>query len=253
MDDPLEAVTFSYVAALENLATALTGRTQRSPDGTLFAMSGAPIASLNGIVSPLLSPDVSQISSLTSLAGAQRLPWSIRVRGVPDRDVAEVAAAHGLTRYERQPLMTLSSRSGALRELTTDPLRVRALAADELVLYAETVAAGYQVPREVFHVLANPSLKLEGFSFYLAELKGVPVGTGMTASTGGQIGIFTISTLPEYRRRGYARMVTAEIVRRGFSAGADAAYLHAVSGAAESVYASIGFETQEFMTVITAP
>jgi N-acetylglutamate synthase len=78
------------------------------------------------------------------------------------------------------------------------------------------------------------------------------VGTGMTAICGELTGLFNIATLPRYRRRGYGRAVTMELVRAGSAAGAPTAYLYA-SEMAEPVYESAGFRTEEYLTIITAP
>lgn len=127
------------------------------------------------------------------------------------------------------------------------------MSVDELDLYARTVAEGFEVPHEVFQVMADPSLgKSDMITFYLAELDGVLVGTGMTATFGDLTGLFNITTLPGFRRRGYGRAVTVELVRAGFAAGAGTAYLYA-STMGEPVYQSVGFHTEEYLTVITAP
>lgn len=145
------------------------------------------------------------------------------------------------------------SDQGLPAEPVVDGLRVRAVPGDELDLYARTVAEGFEAPREMFQVMADPSLaKINALTFYLAELNGVPVGTGMTAISGDLTGIFNITTLPGYRRRGYGRAVTLEMVRAGFAAGASTAYLCA-SEMGEPVYRSVGFRTEEYLTVITAP
>ncbi|WP_284434615.1 GNAT family N-acetyltransferase [Streptomyces sp. TUS-ST3] len=115
------------------------------------------------------------------------------------------------------------------------------------------MAEGFEAPHELFRVLADPSLgRIDGITLYLAELDGVPVGTGMTATSGDLTGLFNITTLPGYRRRGYGRVLTLEMIRAGFAAGAGTAYLYA-SKMGEPVYAAVGFRTEEYLTVITAP
>ena len=125
--------------------------------------------------------------------------------------------------------------------------------ADELGRYFAAVADGSGLPHEVFQVLANPAVgKIDQLTFYLAELDGVPVGTGMTAITNDVTGIFDITTLPRYRRRGYGRAVTMEMVRAGYAADAPTAYLNA-SEMGQSVFESVGFGVEEYPTVFTAP
>lgn len=44
LDDPLTAIVSAYASVFEDLAAATTGRTRRGPQGTVLAISGAPIA-----------------------------------------------------------------------------------------------------------------------------------------------------------------------------------------------------------------
>ncbi|MEU1541234.1 GNAT family N-acetyltransferase [Actinacidiphila glaucinigra] len=252
-NDPLMTVVSAYASVFEDLATVATGRARRGPQGTVLAISGAPVASLNAIISPGAEPSAEEIMALAATETPWELPWSIQVRGVPSPLVAQAAAGHGLTQFTRQPLMVRHSSQGLPEEPVVDGLRVRVVPVDELDLYARTVADGFGTPHEVFQALTDPNLvKIDGLAFYLAELDGVPVGTGMTAVSGDMAGIFNITTLPDHRRRGYGRAITVEMVRAGFAAGAGTAYLYA-SEMGEPVYRSIGFRTEEYLTVITAP
>jgi ribosomal protein S18 acetylase RimI-like enzyme len=167
--------------------------------------------------------------------------------------VAKVAARHGLTEFTREPLMVRRPEQGLPTEPVIDSLRIRPVSVGELGLYAGAAAEGFEAPPETFEVLTVPAAgKMDGITYYLAELDGVPVGTGMTAVSGDLTGIFMITTLPRYRRRGYGRAVTMEMVRAGFAAGAATAYLGATE-MGEPVYESAGFRAEEYLTVITAP
>jgi N-acetylglutamate synthase len=252
MSDLLRPVASAHAGVLELLAAATTGRSRRGPDGAVLAISEAPVASMNTILSPSLDPSPDEIASLAE-SESWEFPWSIQVRGEPGPLVTGVAARHGLTEFTRLPLMVRRPGQGLPAEPVIDSLRVRAVSAEELGPYAVAVAEGFEAPPETFEVLTVPSVgKIDGIKFYLAELDGVPVGTGMTAITGDLTGISNITTLPRYRRRGYGRAVTMEMVRAGFAAGAATAYLYS-SEMGESVYESAGFRTEEYLTVITAP
>lgn len=251
--DRLMTFVAAYAAAFETLAAATTGRTGVGPQGAVLAISGAPNAALNTIISPLLEPNAEEIKALVAQGSPWDFPWSIQVRGVPDSLVAEVAAQHGLTHFQREPLMIRYADQGLPAESVVEGLRIRVVQDDELDLYARTVAEGFEAPQDMFQVMAGPSLaKTDAITFYFAELNGVPVGTGMTAISDGLTGIFNITTLPGYRRRGYGQAVTLEMIRAGFAAGANTAYLYATE-MGEPVYRSIGFRTEEYLTVITAP
>lgn len=250
--DPLAPFVTAYADTMADLAVATTGRMRRGPRGTVLAISGAPVASLNAVVSPSRQPDVGEIVELASQEDLSDVPWSIHVRGDPEPSLVEAAAGLGLTAAERQPLMVRDRDAGRPGERADDGLRVRAVVPDELDLYARTVAAGFGAPPEVLAVLAEPALaEVDGLTFFLAEVDGVPVGTGMTATSGELTGIYNVTTLPAARRRGHGRAVTLELVRAAFAAGAGTCYLYA-SEMGEPVYRSLDFRTEEHLTVMTA-
>jgi GNAT superfamily N-acetyltransferase len=227
VSDPLGPIAAAYADLVEDLAQVTTGRTRRGRDGALLAVSGAPVASLNFVFSPRPEPLADDIAAL---AESERwdVPWSIQVRGIPGQPVIEEAARHRLTHVDRTPVMVRRPDQGMPAEQLHDFLKVRAIEAAELGPYVKVMAEGFEVPYEVFAVLDDPAVaRLDGVAFYLAEVDGVPVGTGMTAVRGELNGIYNISTLPEHRRRGYGRAVTMELVRAGYASGATTAYLHA--------------------------
>ncbi|MEV6995643.1 hypothetical protein AB0N87_42050 [Streptomyces sp. NPDC093228] len=59
LHDPLRPIVVAYTAVCDHLATATNGRFHRDPDGTVLAVSGAPVATLNAVLSPNLNPGVS--------------------------------------------------------------------------------------------------------------------------------------------------------------------------------------------------
>jgi ribosomal protein S18 acetylase RimI-like enzyme len=243
----------AYADVFESTAAVTTGRTRRGPGGAVLAVCGTPDATLNVVISPEPDPTPDEIASLAE-SESWDLPWSIQVRGVPGPSVTEVAARHGLTQSMRMPLMVRRPEQGLPAEPVNDSLRVRPVRGDELDLLAATATEGFEAPPEVFQYLTQPSAaRVVGFTYYLAELGDVPVGTGMTVTSGDLTGVYLIATLPRYRQRGYGRAVTVEMIRAGFVAGAPTAYLYAGSEAAVRVYESVGFRTEEYLTVITAP
>ncbi|MEU1528848.1 GNAT family N-acetyltransferase [Streptomyces fagopyri] len=249
-NDPLRPIALAYTAVSHALCAA--DRRHRHSDGSVVAVSGSPVASLNAVISPNLDPDPEVIGALAGSEALRGLAWSIQVRGLPGQRVTDVATRNGLTDATRLPLMIRRPDAGAPPP-ATGPLRVRPVGGDELGLYARTMADGFGVPHETFELFTDPGLaRTEGFTFYLAENDSGPVGTGMAAVHGELLGIFNIAVLPQHRRRGHGRAITTEIVRAHHAAGATTAYLYA-STMGEPVYASADFRTEEVLTVFRAP
>ncbi|WP_371800403.1 GNAT family N-acetyltransferase (plasmid) [Streptomyces sp. NBC_01707] len=250
-NDPLGPIVSAYAATFEKLAAA-TGHTRRGSHDALLAVSRSPIAALNAVISTSEAPDPEEIAILAASVSEGEFPWSIHVRGVPEPRITEVAAQYGLTQSASKPLMIRRPEQGTPDEPANASLHVRAVSAHELERYSQTLAAGFEGPQEAFQIFADPALaKIDGVTHYVAELGGEPVGTGMAAVHSGLTGIFNITTLPKHRRRGYGRVITMELVRLGRAAGAPTAFLYA-SKMGEPMYESIGFRTEERMTVFTA-
>ncbi|WP_406320127.1 GNAT family N-acetyltransferase [Streptomyces sp. NBC_01637] len=253
LNDPLRPVVLAYTATCETLSAAVTGRSERGSDGTVLTVSRAPVASLNGVISPNLDPDPEVIAALAGREMLEGLAWSIQVRGLPGVGVMEVAARYGLTHTATLPLMIRRPEAGLPPRPAAGGLQVHPVRGDEFTLYARTMADAFGVPHEAFEMFANPALAdLADFTFYLAESDGALVGTGMAAVRGELLGVFNIGVLPRHRRQGHGRAITTEIVRAHYAAGATTAYLYA-SAVGESVYASAGFRTEESLTTFTIP
>jgi GNAT superfamily N-acetyltransferase len=240
----------------ERITTAAGGTTAFGSRGTVLAVSGAPVAMMNAVISTSLEPDVAEMARLADCDCLRGLPWSIQVRGNPTPRVLEPAARHGLTAVHAEPLMVREAARS--RPADADPgavggsLRVRRVPVGGLALFAKMVADGFGVPHELLRFFADPSVWYRtGYTPYLAEIDGVPVGTGMTAVSDGLNGVSNVTTRPHRRRRGIGREIVLEMIRAGFDAGATTAYLYA-SEMAVSLYESVGFEhTGEAMTAIT--
>jgi ribosomal protein S18 acetylase RimI-like enzyme len=69
---------------------------------------------------------------------------------------------------------------------------------------------------------------------------------------GDHIGVYNITVAPEFRRRGFGRLITERVIRDGFDAGAATAYLQS-SRPGLPLYESMGFRMAESWTYLSAP
>ena len=79
------------------------------------------------------------------------------------------------------------------------------------------------------------------FRHFLARLDGEPVATCSLFLGAGVGGIYDVSTIPERRRRGIARAITAAAMQEARALGCRIAILHS-SSLGSGVYRSLGFE-----------
>ena len=78
------------------------------------------------------------------------------------------------------------------------------------------------------------------FRHFLARLDGEPVATCSMFLGAGVAGIYDVSTIPERRRRGIGRAITAAALREARAVGCRTAILHSSTQGA-GVYRSLGF------------
>jgi N-acetylglutamate synthase len=154
--------------------------------------------------------------------------------------VTAAAAELGLTEREAVAGMVLTPSD--VREAPATAATVRRVEDDEALRSAlEVAAAGFGVPADVIAVLYTRRLRSEpGVAYYLAEVDGEPVATGVGFNGQALVGVYSVATPPAHRRQGYGSAVVARVVADGFAAGAKLAYLQA-SPLGMSVYAKLGF------------
>jgi N-acetylglutamate synthase len=246
------AAAAAWVSAMESLiAVTPQARSRRGGHGTHLLLTGVPLATLNAVFSVNDDPDADEVADFAaSLDGAQS-PWSIQVRGEPSPRVVETAATHGLTAQTQGPFMTRHVDAGILPQEPA-ALRVRTATAADHQVFLEVLSSGFGVPPEMFGPLASAALlDAPGFAAYLGEEDGVPVASGLGVLGAGHVGVFNIATVPRSQRRGYGRAMTTAVLRDGYAAGADTAFLHPTA-AGLPVYESLGFRTAEHWTYFTA-
>jgi N-acetylglutamate synthase len=241
--DRTAAAFFDAIGVLA--AASPTGFAEPGAHGTELLVSGAPMARLNGVFTRAREADVAEIARLAARMPATGLPWSIQVRGEAPAAVVAIAGEHGLRPGGDVPLMTTTADRVRLGESKATGVTVRRVASAEQHVYAATLAAGFEAPREPFDALmSGPVIDAPGATAYLAERDGEPVATAYSLRTGTFAGIFNITTPPVHRGRGYGRLITEVAVRDVFTTGGTVAYLQP-SKMGHELYRSMGFETVE--------
>jgi ribosomal protein S18 acetylase RimI-like enzyme len=116
----------------------------------------------------------------------------------------------------------------------------------------DVTARGFEAPRELLEPLFATGMQADGLAIWLAYVDGVPVSTATGLLRGRAVGIFTVATPPEHRRRGYGAAVTTRAVEHGFAASASWAFLQS-SELGFPVYEALGFGTVSTYVVLTKP
>ncbi|RIK37019.1 MAG: N-acetyltransferase [Chloroflexi bacterium] len=244
-------------AADENLVTHATwvqrqtaGMAVIEESGLVLADSGLACDTFNLICHTRLDRDTAPAQihrAIHYFANANRpFSWWTGPADQP-ADLGDLLLAAGLVRAETELAMAADLAQLAEVDLSPQGLRierVRTLA--QLHDFANLVAALWTPPDTNvvrFYELAAPLL-LSAESplwFYVGYLDAVPVGTVELTVGGGVVGLYSVSTVATYRRRGFGSALTVWPLLDARTAGYTTAILQAAA-AGVGIYKRVGFE-----------
>ena len=171
----------------------------------------------------------------------RRMPYGILMLAGLDPDAERTCAEFGLVHVHTLPGMAL----GPLPSEVPPPpaeLEIRSVSdAAEHDQHVQTDAAGFEGPLAYARKMFPPSLITRPYAVeFLGLVDGVPVATSVLVATGRTAGIYGVSTIPAYRRRGFGEAMTWQAVREGIARGCEMANLQA-SDMGLPLYARMGF------------
>ncbi len=163
-------------------------------------------------------------------------------------ELGELLLDAGLQRAETELAMAADLATLRAGEGSPDGLQIRRpRTPDEIKDFAEIVAANWTPPDPDvlrFYELAVPALLDEGAPLwlYVGYLGEVPVAAAELTVGGGVVGLYNISTLAAYRRRGFGTALTVQPLLDARAQGYRTAILQAQGSDGVRVYARLGFE-----------
>ena len=109
--------------------------------------------------------------------------------------------------------------------------------------HVRALAEGFGAPEPMVRPWIGEDLWLrEGCAVYVGYTDGRPVSSGSGVRTGRTIGVYSIATTPDARRRGYGAAMSERVVADGAAVGCDVAILQA-SDMGRPIYERLGFRT----------
>jgi GNAT superfamily N-acetyltransferase len=154
-----------------------------------------------------------------------------------------------LTEKEVMPGMVLDPIPDACPDPPKE-LQIRHLSSPEEVTdFLRTTAVAFGAPPNFFNVL-KPGLLAGGAgswsrdATYVGYFGDKPAATSTRVTTGAVAGIYNVTTLPEFRRRGFGESLTWRAVADGRTAGCKLSYLQA-SEMGRPVYERMGYRVVE--------
>ncbi|HST18544.1 MAG TPA: GNAT family N-acetyltransferase [Gaiellaceae bacterium] len=235
----------------EGLHSTVAGASFARREGHVrLLLPSVPLPIFNGVL--VESEACAGVAESLEEVEACGVPCGVQLRARLDARAEAEAASRGLT--QRTSMPGLAVAPDELVDAPTSGLEIaQAENEDDLMDAAGVSAAGFEGPIDVMRALYTPELlDLAGMAIYVGRVAGDPVTTAIGYRTSGDVGIFSIATPPEHRRRGYGAAITAHAVRAGFREGGDLAWLQ-TTAIGESVYRALGFRHVASHVMLTRP
>ncbi len=225
---------------------AAAGRAIEEP-GRVAYLTPVPHPLFNGAIVSTVHEGLENFARVVGAAlaeaGGKGLWWLAPpavAAGAADRLVAV-----GLREAGAVPAMTVDLRSLPPADNQPDLTIRRVESAADRALWGELAARGTGFEEPAVRALAAlepriPAERLDGQVRLLADYKGRAVATGALVTSGDHAGIYAVSTLPEFRRRGIGRAITLHALQLGAAGGARTGFLQS-SPMGLQVYESLGF------------
>ncbi len=235
-------VTENFIETMAADAVGLGGAVERF-DGVTCIRTPIPL----GVFNPAFIEDKAAVNPTTlkkvqSFFEGLNSEWMFILPPSSTSVSWELPQQIAVARWTKEPEMIMFSHSASFRpappELTIR--KVRNL--DDLVSWNRTCALGFETGAADFFDLFNgPAfISAKATSMYIGEYSGKPIATSLLYISNGVAGIYAVSTLPEFRGKGFGAALTAFAAKEGFSNGCDLASLQA-SAVGVPVYFRMGF------------
>jgi N-acetylglutamate synthase len=236
----------NFVEAYVSVSQVVPGGKTERIGGLTAVRSGMPGSSFN-VVFGLNHPE----SSAQVRDGIKRLflrtATEFQIVTLPETldEMEPIIQEMNLTEREVFPGMVLDPISD-VGPGRSDELEIRQVSgSDEVGDFLRTGASGFGTPPSYFDVwragiLAGGSVPWSRGANYLGYVGGRPVATSIRIRTGDIAGIYFVSTIPEFRRRGFGEAMTRRAIVDGRSTGCTMAYLQA-SKMGRPIYERMGF------------
>lgn len=242
----VEACHRNLVGRSEFLARIAPGGSVEKIGGLTAVRAGAPGPRLNVVFAFNRPTSVREVRE-----GIERLflrtRTEFRVVTLPEAlgELQPIIEEAGLTERDVVPGMVLHPIPDG-RHAAPEGLEIRQVSDPQGVSdLIQTGAVGLGVPPERLEawrpaLLAGAVGRGPRSSSYVGYVEGKPVATSTRITTGDVAGIYFVSTLPEFRRRGYGQSMTWRAIEDGQSAGCALSYLQA-SEMGRPIYERMGF------------
>jgi ribosomal protein S18 acetylase RimI-like enzyme len=159
------------------------------------------------------------------------------------QEATRVFKRHGLRHLTEAPGMYADRLAPATRNLPA--LDVRPVA-DEPTrgAFAEVMSTAFEIPHSVSISVYGPERAWKGtFQGYVGYSNGRAVTTTAAVITGDVIGLYSVATLPQHRRLGFAEAIMRDVIRQAQQTRGVSRMVLQSTSSGLSLYEAMGYRT----------
>lgn len=233
-----------FLAAWAALARGAPGGAWAQIDGWAVAATGGPAVINNQafLVRACRDP-AGALREVISLFDGRGLPYLLQCREDVDPVSEQAAEAAGLSQVGDVPFLLLDPLEPSMLSDEVAGLEIREVRSRaDLDVHVGVQCEGFRLPVEAARPFAPTSLLGRPFIRHFTGFAGADaVATSVVHLHEGAAGVFSVATLPAFRRKGYGEAMTARALRWAAEQGCSLAYLQA-SAMGLPIYERMGFE-----------
>jgi len=221
-EDEIRAVADNLLEALRFFGQARADAEIQDLPGVSLIFCGLNYAAFNAALQAApIDGDSHELSRLIDLSAqkfdARNLRWTYwlcqdYLSAALRKEAGRVFKRHGLRHLTEAPGMYTDRLAPATRRLPALDVRPVADTATRTA-FADVMSTAFEIPRSVSaSVYGSPQAWNGSFQGYVGYANGRAVTTAAAVITGDVIGLYSVATLPQHRRLGFAEAIMREVI-----------------------------------------
>ncbi len=239
MDPVISSLWRAIGEAIVLFVRAAPGYEARLTPTAAMALSGELVSNYVAIAGGP-DPEV-RLREFVQVAQSRNLPLLAFVAEEINAALASTATDLGLQHAGSLPLMIFRPQAGSVASSPFQVVRVESEQDLHHTVDLACSASGFPLDA-TRRVLTPITLDVPGVEGFIARREGVPISTVWTIRGGATVGIWAMSTPPEYQRQGAGRALLEQVIANHVERGATLFYLMATE-AGFPLYQRVGFQT----------
>ena len=250
--DEIRAVANNLLEALRFFGQARHDSEIRDLPGVSLIFCGLNYAAFNAaLLAQPIDGDARELSRLIAVPAAQFDARSLRwtywfcedfLSKALRREAPRIFSQHGLRPLTEAPGMYAERLFSPQRTLPSITVR-RVDDESSRAAFAEIMSSAFEIPLAISNaVYGSQRAWRSSFHGYVGYSNGKAVTTAAGVCTGDVIGLYSVATLPQHRRLGFAEAIMRHLVDEARQAGVQRAVLQSTASGL-SLYERMGFRT----------